>query len=218
MKFFLLAARSASAWTEISLNTWHREKDLSLSLQMVSVCCGGACLQRSARPPVCAASEGQPEVRAKGFFSELLRGSLCLSCYALPWAAVTNICCKGFRAMPPVAASATGSGVQPCRSPRWVETITVPYKEVCFASPGTCGHCQCDSICTSVLHCLWRAGPLEFFNLPSSYPQMSFLLNLEFNSCIKYHRREIIPKTVVLSVCLTPLSALVLSLWPMVSL
>lgn len=35
---------------------------------------------------------------------------------------------------------------------------------------------------------------MEFLNLPFSCPWMSFLLNLELNSCIKNHRWEIIPK------------------------
>lgn len=109
-----------------------------------------ACLQ-------CAVPEGQPEVRAKGFFPELPGGSLCFSCCASPWRAVTNICCKCFRAMPQVAASAPGEwGTAPqIHQMGSKQTITILCREVCSAL-GTCGHCQCNSVCTDVFHFSYR--------------------------------------------------------------
>lgn len=218
LKFFLLAARSASTWTEISLNIWHWEKDLSLSLPMGCVCCVGACLPSSARLPVCAAPEGQPEVRAKGSFPELPGGSLCLSCHALPWPAVTDICCKGFRAIPQVAESATGEWGSSAHPPDGSRQSQIRAKRsvllvLVLATASVILFVRVFPLC------LWRAGPLEFLNLPFSCPLMSFLPNLELNSCIKNHRWEIIPKLwCYLFVCPTQLSALVLSLWPTVSL
>lgn len=166
--------------------------DLSECTDGLSVLCGG--LPSALSQASCVAAEGQAEVRVKGSFPELPGGSSCFSCCAQPQTAVTNICWKCFRAMPQLAASAPGEWGT---APDPADGVHTPSQFCAKRSAPFMARVVTVSttVCTGVFISLTDGG---IFGVPLSAtfscPLMPFLLKLEFNSCVKYHRREIILK------------------------